>query len=224
MKMNKHFYAGTLMIVFIMMLVIGCVKLPSDAPALPEFKAELRFINAASDVDGEARVTVDGQDAASLALGAASDYLEFDAGNRIFKLQDQPAETLFVDSDFFGTIFIMPLVNPTDSRFGKLQERWRYNNTLPADSTAGVTVVQMVPDTLTLTFVNLANEALQAGFTGDRGTYWKSTVVMGDYRVTIVAGGDTVKTFNESVPNQAELTYVVYGSATNPSYTKLNNE
>jgi hypothetical protein len=223
MKMNKHLYAGTLMIVFIMMLVIGCVKLPSEAPALPEFKAELRFINAASDV-GQASVTVDGQDAASLALGAASDYLEFDAGNRIFKLENQPAETLFVDSDFFGTIFIMPRVNPTDSRFGKLQERWRHTNNLPADSTAGVTVVQMVPDTLTLTFVNVADEALQAGFTGDRGTYWKSNVVMGDYRVTVVSGEDTVKTFTESVPNQADLTFVLYGSATDPSYTRLNNE
>ena len=218
MKMNNHFYAGTLLIVFITILMVGCVKIPSEAPPLPDFKAEIRFFNA---MGGQISVSVDGQNKASVPNGEASVYMEVVPGNRVFKLTDTDAETLFVDTDFFGTIFVKTKAGQYTKVFSKNRERWLYGQNTPEDSTARVTVAQMVQGDLTVSF---ENDDAHHDFGGAFGAIEKTLLPMGDYAVTVVAGADTVKTMTQTLANQSDQTIVFTGAANNPTVKTLNNE
>lgn len=218
MKMNKHFYAGTLLIVFITILMVGCVKIPSEAPPLPEFSAEVRFFNATA---GQISVSVDGQNKASLAAGAKSAYMTLSPGNRVFKLADADAETLFVDTDFFGTIFVKAKAGEFSKMFSKNRERWLYAENTPEDSTARVIVAQMTQANVV---VSIENEADHADLGGGFGAVGSALLTMGDYNVMVVADGDTVRNAALSLPNMASKTVVVHGAANNPTVATMDNE
>lgn len=149
---RRHLYAGLLSIVFVAILVVSCVKLPTEAPPLPEFRAMIRFFHALPGA-GQATVQMDGQNAGTLDFGEASDYVTIDAGTHYFNIQgDTLVDTLAIPTEFVGTIYVADTTGGGD-RFVTHRERWYYTTPV-ADTISVAHVANFNADTLTVGFYN----------------------------------------------------------------------
>lgn len=214
MKMSKYFYAGTLLIAFIAILIVGCVKIPSEAPPLPEFKASVRFMNTLVGGDPVA-VSVDGTLKATLASGEASDYMEVIAGNRVITVDDV-VDTNFIETDFKGTVFI------AEDGLILNRERWTHTNTQLADTVTFVVIAQMALDTLHVGVFDTSGTG--TGFESmAQGDFEKVYLVPGEYTILVETPTDTLWV-DETLAAQDKSTIVILGASGNLSVEKIQNE
>ncbi|NQT25520.1 DUF4397 domain-containing protein [candidate division KSB1 bacterium] len=226
MKMSKFFYAGTLLIVFVAILIVGCVKLPSEAPPLPEFKASVRFMNTLIGGDPVA-VSVDGSLKATLASGETSDYMEVNAGNRVITVDDV-LDTNFIETDFKGTVFI----NEDGLIFNR--ERDTHTYTPLSDTTAFVVVAQMFSPSMEVTVTDSSGAEFDLG--GVAGNIDKTELYSGPITIdllyswsvtvdTTITTYEIAETVTDEVIAQTKYTFVVTGSPDDDlSVAKLINE
>lgn len=159
-SMNKH---NHIWIIAIIAVYSSCVKLPSEAPLLPELNGKVRLIHAASQLgNGLDSISVDGAMMAKLIFGGSSEYQTLDAGNRIFSLYHEAPETLFIDTDFVGSVYLANKESMDDNRFIKIRERWIYSSPI-ADPLVHLIVAQMVTDTLSVSFLGTTPWVLPFG-------------------------------------------------------------
>jgi len=250
MKMSKYFYAGTLLIVFIAILIVGCVKIPSEAPPLPEFKASVRFMNTMLGGDPVA-VSVDGDAMATLEAGEASEYMVVNAGNRIIAVDDTVlVDTTLIETDFKGTVYIV------EDGFVLNKERWTHTNTAYGDTVNFCTIAQMATDTVSVSVLcadsvlvwdveydTISTDSVVADTVGshyeetdDRevvsedlvpGGFDKSVWLDGLSTITITSTVDTLlveETFEETMPGGEKNTFVILGEPGNLSLLKLENQ
>jgi len=210
MKM-KNFYALLLSVVLLTVLAVSCVKIPTEGHELPNFTGTFRFINAASDV-GETAVHLNGSSVGTLALGQANDYETVQAGTHAFYVPADPdtmIDSLVVDTDFSGTIFIVPKEINEDRRFIKNREHWEYANEVVADTMVHVCIAQMVP-----------MEDLKVGIDDGAATIYdfKATtakVLHGaeSHTFYVIFGDDTLDTVTPALTAGTSSTLLIYGTA-----------
>jgi len=90
-------------------LLVSCADVPSTGPALPEFNAEFRIVNAAADLAG-GNVMVDGESVGTLSgAGTWIPHKTYDSGSREIVVA---GDTVLVsmETDWRGTIYMLPLV------------------------------------------------------------------------------------------------------------------
>ncbi len=141
MKLHFTLLGISLSVIF---LLSSCVKIPTEAPPLPNLKAKVRVIHAATDL-GEVNVKLDGRSIATLAMESSSAYIDLNAGKHTFQVGEQPVDTLFIDTDFVGTVYLATVFisdGDTTDRFIKKRERWMFNPPSP-DTLATVFFAQM---------------------------------------------------------------------------------
>lgn len=216
MKMSKIFYAGSLLIAFLAILIVGCVKIPSEAPPLPEFNASVRFMNTMAGAD-PVEVAVDGDLKATLASGEASGYMEVTAGNRFITVNDTViADSNLIKTDFKGTVFIR------DSSLVLSRERWTHTNPVLADTVTLAIVAQMSADTLTVTLTDTSGASVEMAdmYPGAIGA---RELMAGLYTIQAAALTDTVSV-EESLNGDEKYTIVILGETGDLSVEKLENE
>ncbi|NOY76664.1 MAG: DUF4397 domain-containing protein [Calditrichaeota bacterium] len=146
MKISIHAKTfGLLSVLLVVFFILSCADVPTNAPPLPKFKAKVRIINAATDV-AQATILMDGKNFANVAFKAGTDYTDLAAGKHTFQIQGQEVDTLFIDTDFVGTVYAVKKTNNAASRFVKKRERYMYNDPAPKDR-AVVVFAQFSPDT-----------------------------------------------------------------------------
>lgn len=215
MKMSKYFYAGSLVVAFIAILIVGCVKIPSEAPPLPEFKASIRFMNTQMGGDPVA-VSVDGVPTATLAAGESTEYMEVNAGNRVI-LVDDVLDTNFIETDFKGTIFI----TEDDLIFNR--ERWTHTNTALADTVSFAVIAQMATEAVTVTLVDTSGAGLQLEDLAP-AAIGRSELMAGLYDIEVAAATDTLAVAGQTMAAQEKYTLVILGAAGSLSVELLDNE
>ena len=146
MKISIHAKTfGMLSVLLAVFLILSCADVPTNAPPVPEFKAKVRVINTATDV-AQAAILMDGKSFANVAFKAGTDYKAMAAGKHTFQIQGQEVDTLFIDTDFVGTVYAENKSGSTVSRFVKKRERYMFNDPAPKDR-AVVAFAQFSPDT-----------------------------------------------------------------------------
>ncbi|HHM24005.1 MAG TPA: DUF4397 domain-containing protein [Bacteroidetes bacterium] len=212
--------------------ISSCVKIPTEAPPLPKFKAKLRIIHAATDV-GEVAVKLDGQNLATLSMEGASPYVDVDAGKHAFQVGSEDVDSLFVDTDFVGTFYIAAKAGGNTKRLIKKRERWMFNPPAPKD-TAAVVFAQMSPDG--------AYDILWAGsYSGSDTSYSKNGTLASGLAFTKFAGGffpvtgwsytfyvtdgtDTLLTVNPTISSGKSVTEVLMNNKANLKVKEFANE
>ncbi|HHL71221.1 MAG TPA: hypothetical protein ENJ29_01815 [Bacteroidetes bacterium] len=222
----------------IVLLTVGCADVPSTGPAVPDFKADFRFINAATDA-GSLNITVDNGHGASavtisgLEVGGASEHMTFNAGNRETTLSTGDVATLSMDSEKRGSILILNAINGT-RRFVKLAERRRFDpaRTEVTDSTGTtpITAFRLVNgmDDGTVVYAVLAGtDTLQTGnvtFSPTVDTY-TDQAAPGSYTVTVYNADDDSELASATATFEANrFTAIVYGTAASASAIVLDDE
>lgn len=219
MKMSKYFYACLLSIVLISMLVISCVKIPTDAPPLPEFKAKVRIINVAASL-GAVDVSIGGVAMGSVGVGANGAYRTIDAGIKQVSIPSV-TDTLIFATDMIGSVFVIDETQDPDETF-LLSREWSlddFTNPPMADTVAQVIVAHMAADTLDFSITGLVDHD---GELVEEDVEW-SCPDGGDERLMIVdvpAGENTLSVtedettvdINLDVTGGGSITVVIWGT------------
>jgi len=209
MKM-RNFYALLLSILLVTILAVSCVKIPTEGQPLPNFTGTVRFINAASDV-GETSVLFDGSSVGTLALGQAGSYSTVKAGTHSFYIPADPdtmIDSLFVDTDFVGTFFIVPKEDAGDARFLKNREHWAYANKVVPDTMVHVCIAQMVPVELKVGIDS--GNATKYNF---KDTKPELLLASESHTFYVISGDDTLATVTPSLTAGTSSTLLIYGTA-----------
>jgi len=231
MKMEPRFkwHFTLLGVLLIALLAISsCVKIPTEAPPLPKFKAKLRVIHAATDI-GEVTVKLDGQNLATLSMEGASPYVDLDAGKHAFQVGSEDVDSLFVDTDFVGTFYIAAKTNGNTKRLIKKRERWLFNPPAPTDS-AVVAFAQMSPDgeyKIEMSGTNgtdNVNETLADKLAFTEFTAVKIPVTGWTYTFYVSSGSDTLLTVNPTIASGKSVTEVLMNEKANLKVKEFANE
>jgi len=222
----------------IVLLTVGCADVPSTGPAVPDFKADFRFINAATDA-GSLNITVDNGHGASavtisgLEVGGASEHMTFNAGNRETTLSTGDVATLSMESEKRGSILILNAINGT-RRFVKLAERRRFDpaRTEVTDSTGTIPVtafrlVNGMDDGTVVYAVLTGTDSLRTDdvtFSPTADIY-TDAVTPGSYTVTVYNAADDSELASAAATFEANrFTAIVYGTAASASAIVLDDE
>lgn len=238
MKMSKYFYAGTLLIAFVAILIVGCVKIPSEAPPVPEFNASVRFMNTMMGEDPVA-VSVDGAQQQTLSAGEAGNYMVVDAGNRVLTAGEF-TDTTLIETDFKGTIYIV------EDDFILNHERETHTNTAIDDTLNWCTIAQMGTDTVSVSVVCIDSvlvwDVEDDDTVGSHYEEFEEEVVSADLApgnfnkeywldglstITITSVVDTLlveETFEETMSGSEKNTFVILGDPGSLSIVKMENQ
>lgn len=125
-------------------LITSCVKVPTAGIEMPTLLAKARLINAAADI-GDPGIKMDGAGVGALAPENMIAYKETSAGRHVFQAGTEKADSLQLDTDFLGTVYVVTKTATQTTRFIKLLEHRRYK---PAalDTMMHLIVSQLSPD------------------------------------------------------------------------------
>jgi len=227
MKMSKYFYACVLCVVLVSMLVISCVKIPTEAPPLPDLLSKVRLINAAANLDDAAEVTFTGITGETVTeevnFGEASNYMTVDAGQKRFQLvggAEDDTASIFLATDWIGSVYILDKAEEGDDRFLRVGEWWTYKGTPEADS-AKVIFAQMCADTLTCEFKE--SEWTHPNAAGVRIRTFDSVVAGADTLIVSDDDGTEVKV-GLDLTSQSNTTVLITGTIDDLVTTVLDND
>jgi hypothetical protein len=246
MKMSKYFYAGLLCIVLVSMLVISCVKIPTEAPPLPEFLAKIRVVNVAESL-GAVNVSVrslpDTLGLKAVAMGNVNvgedgAYKTIDAGTKVFT-NGANIDTLVVTTDLIGSIFVIDEAQDLDDNVA-ISAEWSlddFTNPAMADTVAQVIVAQMSSDTLGMVLegIELADEdaeredwvweAAEATWThpGTRNLRFMVVDVAAGLDTLTVTKGETTVEIPLDITGGTSTTVVLTGTIADLKNFTLNN-
>ncbi len=120
----------------VVILLWGCVDVPTEGQAPPDYHALARFVNAATDA-AAGPVSVDGAQVTSLSFGDASSYFDFQAGGRNADFASL-TQKITLRSQSQNTVIIYALTS--GNRFLVLDEGYNFVN----NGISGVTRVRFV--------------------------------------------------------------------------------
>lgn len=216
--------------ILIALFLISCADVPSTAPEFPDFKAQVRFIHAASDL-GDVELLVQETVGAgftskgTLSFQGSLGYFEIPAGNRQFTLRsggsDISTEQLAIESDGKITILILP----STPRLKLYKER-RTFDALP-DTVGQVRFIGAISGDNTYDIVNTADGSVVAENIGFGGSSGYVNLPAGSYTFGMVVHEteDVLATAEAiTLANGQRYTVVMLGASDSPALSTFQDD
>lgn len=229
MKTNyKSLFTLLGVVVLTLAMLTSCVDIPTEAPPLPDFKAKLRVIHVATDV-GDPGVKINGVGVGALAFGNSTAYQTVDAGRHAFQAGSEKADTLFIDTDFSGTVFMATKDANNTRRFIKMREHWLYTDVAPADM-GKIFITQMVTgaalkiDLVTVEGGTETPATLSSGLAFSRYVSKTLTPTGKTYYYNVYDGATLVKKIDFTVSAGKAKHHVLYNTKADLMVKEFGNE
>lgn len=214
---------GTLALTLV--LLTSCVEIPSEAPPFPEFKAKVRIIHTSNDL-GEPGVLMDGSGVGAVAKGGATSYMDVDAGDHVFQVNTEDADTLFIDTDFVGTVYLTTMTAGYKKRYLKTRERWLYN--APAkEGKASVVIMNLCPDgtfKVVLTTDETTTSSLSDGLAYTKYVSKELDVSGHTYYYTVYDGDTPLQRIDITPASGRSMTHVFMNAKADLAIKEFGNE